>query len=181
MKEVSVNIQTFPGKNLLQMPSSRRDHEAPSETDGGSYRLAIVYVHPSGDILLQGSQLFPIPWQRLLAHTDVRDDSEERAGSRETVAFGNIRVDFESHEVNRAQKTIKLTALEFKILYFFVRNPYRVLSRQELLEQVWGFHCYPTTRTVDNKIMELRQKLEPAPRHPKHFLTVHGAGYKFVP
>jgi hypothetical protein len=184
-RDISVNIQTFPGKNLLRMPSSRLDCGEESVdinvAQGGAYRLAIVYVHPSGDVLVQGSQLYPIAWERLLALTDGRVAAPERTGSDEVVAFGHVRVDFQRHEVHCAHRAVKLTTLELKILYYFVRNPCRVLSRQELLERVWGMHCYPTTRTVDNKILELRQKLEPSPRRPVHFITMHGAGYKFVP
>jgi hypothetical protein len=95
--------------------------------------------------------------------------------------FGQLRIDFLRHETWRAGQSVDLTAFEFKVLRFFVANPCRVVSRDELLETVWGYTCYPTTRTVDNKILRLRQKLEPDPANPVHFLTVHGAGYKFVP
>jgi DNA-binding response OmpR family regulator len=74
-----------------------------------------------------------------------------------------------------------LTSQEFKVLKFFVHNPDRVVSREELLNEVWGYQSYPSTRTVDNHILRLRQKLEKDPAHPLHFKTVHGAGYKFVP
>ena len=76
---------------------------------------------------------------------------------------------------------MSLTALEFKIVRFFLSNADRVVSREELLENVWGYNCYPTTRTVDNKILHLRQKFERAADAPVHFQTVHGVGYKFVP
>jgi DNA-binding response OmpR family regulator len=71
--------------------------------------------------------------------------------------------------------------MEFKTLRFFIANPYRVISRDELLNEVWGYDSYPCTRTVDNRILRLRQKLERDAATPKHFLTVYGAGYKFVP
>ncbi len=64
---------------------------------------------------------------------------------------------------------------------FMVQNPERVISREELLNQVWGYQNYPSTRTVDNHILKLRQKLEGDPSNPVHFRTFHGAGYKFVP
>ena len=73
-----------------------------------------------------------------------------------------------------------LTSHEFKLLRFFTENPERVLSRKSL-DEVWGYNSYPTTRTVDNQILKLRQKLEPDPANPKHLLTIYGAGYKFVP
>jgi DNA-binding response OmpR family regulator len=76
---------------------------------------------------------------------------------------------------------VPVTPQEFKILKYFVRNVERVISRDELLNQVWGFNCYPSTRTVDNHLVKIRQKLEADPENPRHFKTVHGAGYKFVP
>ena len=84
-------------------------------------------------------------------------------------------------EASRAGKPLALTAHEFKLLKFLALSPGRVVSREELLDQVWGYENYPTTRTVDNYILRLRQKLEPDPSSPQFFLTIHGAGYKFVP
>ena len=75
---------------------------------------------------------------------------------------------------------VVLTALEFKVLRFFVTSPGRAISRDELLNQVWGFENYPCTRTVDNCVLRLRKKLEPDPAHPVYFETVHGVGYRFV-
>jgi DNA-binding response OmpR family regulator len=74
-----------------------------------------------------------------------------------------------------------MTAQEFKLLRYLARSPERVISREELLNEVWGYQNYPSTRTVDNHILRLRQKLEPDPANPRFFLTMHGAGYKFVP
>jgi DNA-binding response OmpR family regulator len=96
-------------------------------------------------------------------------------------AFDKISVDFAKMELTRDGAQISLTPQEFKILKYFVRNPERVISRDELLNHVWGYNCYPSTRTVDNHLMKLRQKLEEDPMNPVHFRTVHGAGYKFVP
>ena len=84
-------------------------------------------------------------------------------------------------ELTRAGRPVPLTPQEFKILKFFAQNRERVISREELLNEVWGYNCYPSTRTVDNHILKLRQKLEKDPADPVHFVTVHGAGYKFVP
>ena len=83
-------------------------------------------------------------------------------------------------ELTQAGKQVALTAQEFKVLKFFIQNHDRVISREELLNEVWGYQSYPSTRTVDNHILRLRQKLENDPSHPLHFKTVHGAGYKFV-
>src|SRR5437660_1782495 len=83
-------------------------------------------------------------------------------------------------EVCREGKALALTAQEFKTLKFMVQNPERVITRDELLNEVWGYHNYPSTRTVDNHILKLRQKLEKDPANPVHFRTIHGVGYKFV-
>jgi two-component system, OmpR family, response regulator len=95
--------------------------------------------------------------------------------------FGNVRVDFSKMEAVREGEFVQLTAQEFKVLRFMLERPERVISREELLNEVWGYQNYPSTRTVDNHILKLRQKLEPAPSQPTHFRTVHSAGYKFVP
>src|SRR5258706_15663642 len=84
-------------------------------------------------------------------------------------------------ELWRGGSLVQLTAQEFKVLKFMIRNAERVLSREELLNHVWGYKNYPSTRTVDNHILKLRQKLERDPANPVHFRTLHSAGYKFVP
>jgi DNA-binding response OmpR family regulator len=99
----------------------------------------------------------------------------------DTYAYDNVAVDFAKMELKRDGQAITLTPQEFKILKYFAANPERVISRDEMLNEVWGYNCYPSTRTVDNHIMKLRQKLEDDPLNPSHFKTVHGAGYKFVP
>jgi two-component system, OmpR family, alkaline phosphatase synthesis response regulator PhoP len=96
-------------------------------------------------------------------------------------SFNDIKIDFAKMELMRSGKAIAMTPQEFKILKYFAQNPERVIPRDELLNEVWGYDCYPTTRTVDNHILKLRQKLEKEPMEPAHFRTVHGAGYKFVP
>src|SRR5262249_38797013 len=95
--------------------------------------------------------------------------------------FGDVSVDFAKMESTRGGMQVELTHQEFKILEYFIRYPERVISRDELLNQVWGYNCYPSTRTVDNHLVKLRQKLEKDALNPTHFKTVHGAGYKFVP
>lgn len=97
-----------------------------------------------------------------------------------TLTFDDVKVNFVSMEVSRSGKPISMTAQEFKLLRFLSSTPGRVFSRDELLNEVWGYNSYPSTRTVDNHILRLRQKLELDPASPRHLLTVHGAGYKFV-
>jgi DNA-binding response OmpR family regulator len=95
--------------------------------------------------------------------------------------FEDVMVDFSKTEIARGGEKITVTAKEFKTLEFLTKNAERVISRDELLNAVWGYQNYPRTRTVDNHILRLRQKLESDPSHPSHLLTVHGLGYKFVP
>jgi hypothetical protein len=95
--------------------------------------------------------------------------------------FGDVRVDFSSMEASRKGARVTLTALEFKTLKYLAQNVRRVISRDELLNEVWGYENYPCTRTVDNHILKLRRKLERNPSRPVHFRTVHRAGYKFLP
>jgi DNA-binding response OmpR family regulator len=103
-----------------------------------------------------------------------------QAAATVTCRFGECEIDFAKMSARRAGKPITLTAHEFKLLKYFVENPERVLSREELLNEVWGYNSYPTTRTVDNQILKLRQKLEPDAAEPHHLQTVYGAGYRFV-
>ena len=84
-------------------------------------------------------------------------------------------------EITRGGEKVTVTAKELKTLEFLAKNAERVISRDELLNEVWGYQNYPCTRTVDNHILRLRQKLESDPSHPSHLLTVHGMGYKLVP
>jgi DNA-binding response OmpR family regulator len=101
--------------------------------------------------------------------------------TQSVLVFDEIRVDFSGMVATRGSKSLYLTAQEFKLLKYFASSPARVISREELLNAVWGYEHYPTTRTVDNHVLRLRQKLEPDPATPRYFLTVHGFGYKFVP
>jgi DNA-binding response OmpR family regulator len=104
----------------------------------------------------------------------------DAATPRDLLIFGDVEIDFTSMEAKRAGNPVSMTAQEFKLLRFLSRSTDRVISREELLNEVWGYQNYPSTRTVDNHILRLRQKLEPDPAHPRFFVTVHSAGYKFV-
>ena len=123
----------------------------------------------------------PFSPRELLARVQAAIRRQRKPAATAIYRFGDCDVDFNSMGVRCKGQPILLTAHEFKLLKFFTENVDRVLSRQVLLNQVWGFNSYPTTRTVDNQILKLRQKLEPDPGNPRHFLTLHGAGYKFVP
>jgi DNA-binding response OmpR family regulator len=122
----------------------------------------------------------PFSPRELLARVRAAVRRSGRAPSGETFNFGDVTVNFTKMEVMRAGQLVAVTAQEFKILKFMSENLERVVSREELLNEVWGYQHYPSTRTVDNHIMRLRQKLEKDPSNPLHFRTVHSSGYKFV-
>ena len=98
----------------------------------------------------------------------------------EVYRFSDVEVNVRSNEVLRAGAAVDLSAKEFALLAYFVAHPAETLSRDRLLDAVWGYENYPNTRTVDTHIVHLRQKLEPNPEEPRFILTVHGSGYKFV-
>ena len=96
-------------------------------------------------------------------------------------AFGDVTVSFSAMEALPKGESVALMTMEFKMLKYLIENARRAISRDELLNEVWGYETYPCTRTVDNHILRLRQNLEHDPSRPAHFRTVHGAGYKFLP
>jgi len=123
----------------------------------------------------------PFSGRELLARVHVAVRRSLRTSARDAFAFDDITVDFRTMEVRREGRVVPLTPQEFKILKFMVQNAKRVISRDELLNEVWECHKSDSRRTVDNHILGLRQKLEVDPSHPVHFRTVHGFGYMFVP
>jgi DNA-binding response OmpR family regulator len=122
----------------------------------------------------------PFSPRELLARVRAALRHTSRTANVSLISFDGITIDFKKMEVMREGKAVVLTAQEFKTLQFMVQNADRVISRDELLNEVWGYQNYPSTRTVDNHILKLRQKLERDPASPVHFRTVHGMGYKFV-
>lgn len=154
------------------------------------YQVALVPREECGHI--PGSQaepfltaapavLLPFSGKELLARVcELARDSNAGALCR-VARFEDVCVDFTKMEVSRSSgEPITLTGQEFKTLKCFLSNPDRVFSRDELLNEAWGYENYPATRTVDNHVLKLRQKLERDPARPVHFRTVHGVGYKFV-
>jgi DNA-binding response OmpR family regulator len=103
------------------------------------------------------------------------------SNAADTFEFGEVKGCLSTREIHCNGRPVTLTSKEFKTLEYLVKNPRRVISRDELLTEVWGYKSYPYTRTVDNHILRLRKKLESEPANPKHFHTVHSAGYRFLP
>ncbi|PYT17113.1 MAG: DNA-binding response regulator [Acidobacteria bacterium] len=103
------------------------------------------------------------------------------ADARKTVAFGDTEVDLKRRVVTRRGQELKFTPAEYNLLTYFLQNPDRALTRDMILNSVWGYASFPNTRTVDAHVVKLRQKLEQDPNVPRHFITVHGVGYRFLP
>jgi DNA-binding response OmpR family regulator len=101
--------------------------------------------------------------------------------TQKVLRFSDTEIDLDRRSVMRRGAEVKLTPAEYNLLAFFLQNAERVLTREVILNSVWGYESYPNTRTVDAHVMRLRHKLEQEPGAPCHFLTVHGVGYRFLP
>jgi DNA-binding response OmpR family regulator len=98
----------------------------------------------------------------------------------DTINFDDVVIDFKAYKAERNKEPLELSAREYRLLKYLVAKKGAVVTRDELLDEVWGYNSYPSTRTVDNHIARLRQKIEDDVETPRHILTVHGVGYKFV-
>jgi DNA-binding response OmpR family regulator len=123
----------------------------------------------------------PFSPRELVARMRALIRRASRCSPENLYVFEDVMVDFSKTEITRGGEKITVTKKEFQTLEFMTKNAGRMISRDELLNEVWGYHNYPCTRTVDNHILKLRQKLERDPSNPSHILTVFGLGYKFVP
>jgi two-component system alkaline phosphatase synthesis response regulator PhoP len=124
----------------------------------------------------------PFSIRELMARIKVQLRREKRI-TKETITvleLDEVRIDFSHFKVIRNNVETDLTSLEAEILSFMYSRNGRVISRDELLENVWGYEKFPTTRTVDNHILKIRKKIEKDPNHPKHLLSVYGEGYRFI-
>ena len=111
---------------------------------------------------------------------DIDETEEDENLAVSLLSFGKVNVDFRSYRALRDGKEILLSAKEFELLKFLASQPDIPVTRDQLLDNVWGYNNYPTTRTVDNFIARLRHKVEEVPDKPRYIVTVHGVGYKFV-
>jgi DNA-binding winged helix-turn-helix (wHTH) protein len=152
-----------------------------------NYQVALVPLKNETDRAGWNSQaplkpvlVLPLSWAELVGRLRAGFGSSGSGRESSAIWFGEVFIDFLGMEVRRSDEKVDLTTMEFKVLRFLVQNAGRVISRDEMLNDVWGYENYPCTRTVDNHILKLRQKLELDPAHPVHFQTVHGVGYKFV-
>jgi DNA-binding response OmpR family regulator len=158
----------------------------PIEWPSGNYQVALVPLGHNSDragsvaaMEMSRVLMLPLTWRELVVRLRTQICPSGFPLESRVVRFGEVSADFSTMEVSRAGEKVTLTAMELKLLQFLVHSPGRVISRDEMLDKVWGYNNYPSTRTVDNHILRLRQKLESDPANPVHFRTVHRMGYKF--
>jgi|SRR5579884_2227089 DNA-binding response OmpR family regulator len=151
-------------------------------------RTPIIVLSPTGDeverilILEMGADdcmAKPFSMRELLARIRAILRRTVFSGGR-TIRFGEVEIEPERRVVVCRGKEAKVTPCEYNLLLYFVQNADRALTRDTLLNSVWGYEAYPNSRTVDAHVVKLRNKFEPDPTAPRHFLTIHGVGYRFV-
>jgi two-component system alkaline phosphatase synthesis response regulator PhoP len=123
----------------------------------------------------------PFSFMELLARVEAVLRRVKRVARGDEFAFGNVTLDFRTYQATRTGEPLELTPREFRILRYFIDHSDQVVSREALLNHVWGYDSSAFTRTVDTHMARLRQKIESVPSEPRHLITVHRVGYKFVP
>ncbi len=121
----------------------------------------------------------PFSVRELLARVRVQLHGCERRSNQ--FAFGDIVVDLERRIVRRGSETIEMSSREFDLLHYLIGHRGAAVTREQLLADVWGYSHLSLTRTVDNFVVKLRRRIDPGPAEPRHILTVHGVGYRFMP
>jgi DNA-binding response OmpR family regulator len=184
--EPNANSIHFLDEDLALVPVSG----IPEEFRKLSRFLPVIVLVPKSAVQDKTTQKKPGPNKSVTSLIDTRDvclplDAAKawlrNPNATDTFEFGGVKGCFSTMEIHRNGRPVTLTSKEFKTLAYLIKNPRRVISRDELLNEVWGYENYPCTRTVDNHILRLRKKLETEPAHPKHLHTVHSSGYKFLP
>jgi DNA-binding response OmpR family regulator len=184
--EPKANTILFLDEQLVSMPASG----IPEDFRKLSRFFPVIVLVPKSAVEDEATQKKLAPNKSV---TDLADTANvclpldaakawlKNSNATDTFEFGGVKGCLSTMEIHRNGRPVTLTSKEFKTLVYLIKNPRRVISRGELLNEVWGYENYPCTRTVDNHILSLRKKLEPEPAHPKHFHTVHCAGYRFLP
>jgi len=184
--EPDSNAICIPDENLAFVPAS----DISEAFRNLSRFLLVIVLAPKSVARNEATAKKLAPNKSVTDLTDIRNVSLpldaakawlKNSNAPDTFEFGGVRGCLSAMEIHRNGRRVTLRYNEFKTLAYFIKNPGRVISRDEFLDKVWGYENYPSTRTVDNHVLRLRQQLETDPAHPKHFTTVHGAGYKFVP
>jgi len=115
---------------------------------------------------------------RIKAH--LRREERDTRSIPDVFTSGDVEIDFNHLKVKRKDRERDLTSLEAEILKYFISRPGEVVKRDDLLDKIWGYERFPTTRTIDNHILKLRKKIEEDPSRPRHILSVYGEGYRFL-
>ena len=181
----NANAIRFLDEKLTSVPAS----DIPEDFRKLSRYLPVIVLVPKSAVEDEATQKKLEPNKSVTDLTDTRNGLPVDAAKAElrnskatdTFEFGGVRGCLSTMEIHRNGRRVTLTSKEFKLLAYLIKNPRRVISRDKLLNEVWGYENYPSTRTVDNHILKLRKKLETDPAQPKHFDTVHCAGYRFLP
>jgi DNA-binding response OmpR family regulator len=113
-------------------------------------------------------------------HANAALDSRPNNFAENIIRFADVTIDVGRRRITRSGEVVEVTPAEYNLLLLFIQNVDRPLTRDAILNAAWGYHCYPSTRTVDAHVCRLRQKFEPNPAAPRHFLTIHGIGYRFL-
>ena len=183
--EPNANAIRFLNEKLTSLPAS----DIPEDFRKLSRYLPVIVLVPKSAVEDKATQKKVEP-NKSVTVTDTRNVSLpldaakawlKNSNTTDTFEFGAVRGCLSTMEIHRNGRPVTLTSKEFKLLAYLINNPRRVISRDKLLKEVWGYENYPSTRTVDNHILKLRKKLETDPARPKHFDTVHCAGYRFLP
>src|ERR1700724_3221908 len=183
--EPKTNAILFLDEQLASMPASG----IPKDFRKLSHFFFLILLVPKSAVEDEATQKKLAPNKSVADVNDTRnvclplDEPKAWLSSSavDTFEFGGVKGCLSTMEIHRNGRPVTLTSKEFKTLAYLIKNPRRVISRDELLNEVWGYENYPCTRTVDNHILRLRKKLESDPAHPKHFHTVHCVGYRFLP
>jgi DNA-binding winged helix-turn-helix (wHTH) protein len=184
--ESNANAIRFLDEKLTFVPAS----DIPEDFRKLSRYLPVIVLVPKSAVGDEATQKKKLEPNKSVTVTDTRSAclplDAAKAGltnsnGTDTFEFGGVRGCLSTMEVHRNGRPVSLTSKEFKLLAYLIKNPQRVISRDELLNEVWGYENYPSTRTIDNHILKLRKKLETDPAQPKHFDTVHCTGYRFLP
>jgi DNA-binding response OmpR family regulator len=193
---ISPFAQPEPGPNanairfLDEKPTSVPASDIPEAFRKLSRYLPVIVLVPKSAVEDEATQKKLEPNKSVTDLTDTRSvrsplDTAKagltNSNVTDTFEFGGVRGCLSTMEVYRNGRRVTLTSKEFRLLAYLIKNPRRVISRDKLLNEVWGYENYPSTRTVDNHILKLRKKLETDPARPKHFDTVHCSGYRFLP
>jgi len=123
---------------------------------------------------------FSLPELIARVHANLRRYTLSKTARLRAYSFGDVEIDFETHTAHRAGRRLRFTHTEFELLHLLISRRGAVVTRDTILNEVWGYDSYPTTRTVDNHVLQLRKKLGDGVKDPKYILTVYGEGYEFV-